>query len=173
VRLDVQVGEDPADLGGGDAEVGQRVGELAVAPVAGRVGWLLGHGGHDPQPLVVAVDQRAARPWAVLQAGQALSLETTPPVAHGVLVHAHHGGDLAVGEAVGGQQHDPGPLGGPLRGCVGTDPAMQLGAFLLGDHQRRDGRHYSGSSSLKTSSHHMPTTNAEPHQKELLRAVRR
>jgi hypothetical protein len=59
-----------------------------------------------------------------------------------VLVHTDHKSDLAVGEAIGGQQHDPGPLGGPLRGGVATDPALQLGAFLLGDYQRRDGRHY-------------------------------
>jgi hypothetical protein len=128
-------------LGGRDADVGQRIGELAVAPVAGRVGRLLGDGGHDPQPLVVAVDQRAARPWAVLQAGQALSLEATPPVANGVLVHADHRGDLAVGHAIGGQQHHPGPLGGPLRGGVGTDPALQFGAFTVGDAQGRHGCH--------------------------------
>jgi hypothetical protein len=124
---------------------------------------LLGDGGHDPQPLVVAVDQWATRPRTVLQASQAFGLEAAPPLGHGVLVHAHHGGDLAVGHALGGQQHHPCPLGGTLGGGVGTHPALQLGPFLLGDHQRRDGRHYSGSSSLETSDHHMPTTNAELH----------
>jgi len=102
---------------------------------------LLGHGGHDPQPLIVVVDQGAARPLAVGEAGQAFNLEAAPPLGNSVLVHAHHGGDLAVGHAIGGQQHDPGPLGSTLRGGVGTDPALQLGAFLLADHQRRDGRH--------------------------------
>src|SRR5215213_5675273 len=66
------------------------------------------------QKLVVVVDQGAARPLAVLEAGQAFGLEAAAPLRHGVLVHAHHGGDLAVGEAVGGQQHDPGAFGGPL-----------------------------------------------------------
>jgi hypothetical protein len=112
-----------------------------MAPVAGRVGRLLGHRGDDPQPLVVVVDQGAARPLAVGEAGQAFGLETAPPLGDGVLVHTHHGGDLAVGEAVGGQQHDPGALGGPLWGGVGTNPALQLGAFLLGDGQGRHGRH--------------------------------
>jgi hypothetical protein len=112
-----------------------------MAPVAGRIRWLLGHGGDQPQPLVVVVDQGAARPLAVLKASQPLGLEAAPPLGDGVLVHAHHGGDLAVGEAVGGQQHDPGTFGGPLRGGVGTDPALQFGAFLLGDGQGRHGRH--------------------------------
>jgi hypothetical protein len=102
---------------------------------------LLGHRGQDPQPLVVAVDQRAARPRAVLQAGQALRLEAMPPVANGVLVHAHHGGDLAIGHAIGGQQHHPGSLGGPLGGGVGTHPALQLGPFGVGDRKGRHGRH--------------------------------
>jgi hypothetical protein len=114
--------------------------------VAGRIRRLLGHGGDDPQPLIVVIDQRAARPLAVLQAGQAFGLEAAAPLGDGVLVHAHYGGDLAVGEAVGGQQHDPSALGGPLGAGVGTDPALQLGAFLLGDRQRRDSRHGSGSS---------------------------
>jgi hypothetical protein len=141
VRLDVQVGQDPADLGGRDSHVGQFLGQLGMAPVAGRIGRLLGHGGHDPQPLIVVIDQRAARPLAVLKAGQAFGLKAAAPLGHGVLVHAHQGGDLAVGEAVGGQQHDPGPLGGPLWGGVGADPALQLGAFLLGDHKGWHGRH--------------------------------
>ena len=85
-----------------------------MAPVAGRIGRLLGHRGHDPQPLVVVIDQRAAWPLAVLEAGQAFGLEAAPPLGHGVLVHAHDRGDLAVGDAIGGQQHDPGPLGGTL-----------------------------------------------------------
>jgi len=104
-------------------------------------GGLLGHGGQDPQSLVVVVDQGAARPRAVLQAGQALGLEPMPPVANGVLVHADDRGDLAVGDAVGGQQHDPGAFGGPLGGGVGADPALQLGAFGVGDGQGRHGRH--------------------------------
>jgi hypothetical protein len=141
VRLDIQVGQDPADLGGGDPHVRQFLGQLRVAPVAGRVRRFLGHRGHDPQPLVVAVDQGAARPLAVLQAGQAYGRKPPPPVRDGVLVHAHHRGDLAVGHAIGGQQHHPSSLGGPLRRGVGADPAAQLGAFLIGDHQRRDGRH--------------------------------
>jgi hypothetical protein len=48
VRLDVQVGQDPADLGRGDTNVAQRVGELGVTPVAGRVGWFPGYCGDDP-----------------------------------------------------------------------------------------------------------------------------
>jgi hypothetical protein len=102
---------------------------------------LPGHGGDEPQPLVVVVDQGAARPLAVLEAGQAFGLEAAAPLRHGVLVHAHHGGDLAVGEAVGGQQHDPGAFGGPLGGGVSTDPTLQLGAFGIGDRQGRHGRH--------------------------------
>jgi hypothetical protein len=109
--------------------------------VAGRIGGLLGHGGHDPQSLVVAVDQGASRALAVLEAGQAFSLEAASPLRHGVLVHAHHGGDLAVGEAVGGQQHDPGPFGRPLRGGVGANPTLQLDTYLIGDRQGRHGRH--------------------------------
>jgi hypothetical protein len=103
VGLDVQVGKDPADLGRGDPHVCQLPGQLRIAPVAGRVGGLLGHRGDDPQPLVVVVDQGAARPLAVGEADQAFGLEAAPPLRHGVLVHAHHGGDLAVGDAVGGQ----------------------------------------------------------------------
>ena len=141
VGLDVQVGQDPADLGRGAADVGQRLGQLGMAPVAGRLGWLLGHRGQDLEPLVVAVDQWAARPRAVLQAGQTLSLEATPPVAHGVLVHADHGGDLAVGDTLGRQQHHPCPLGGPLWGGVGTHPALQFGPFTIGDAQGRHGWH--------------------------------
>jgi hypothetical protein len=41
---------------------------------------LLGDGGHDRQPLVVAGDQPTTRPRAILQAGQALGLEAMPPV---------------------------------------------------------------------------------------------
>jgi hypothetical protein len=141
VGLDVQVGKDPADLGGRDPHVRQFLGQLGMAPVAGRVGGLLGHGGDDPQPLVVVVDQGAARPLAVIQASQAFGLEAAPPLGHGVLVHAHHGGDLAVGEAVGGQQHDLGAFGGPLGGGVGADPALQLGAFGVGDRKGWHGRH--------------------------------
>src|SRR5215217_2207423 len=71
----------------------------------------------------------AARPLTVLEAGQAFSLEAAAPLGHGVLVHPHQGGDLAVGEAIGGQQHHPGPLGGALgRRGVGADPALQLDA---------------------------------------------
>ena len=84
---------------------------------------------------------RAGRRGAVLEAGQAFGLEAAAPLRHGVLVHAHHGGDLAVGHAVGGQQHDPGPLGGTLGGGVGTDPALQLGPFGIGDPKRWHGRH--------------------------------
>jgi hypothetical protein len=62
-----------------------------MAPVAGRVGWLLGHGGHDPQPLVMVVDQGTARPLAILEASQALGRKAAPPVGDGVLVDAHHG----------------------------------------------------------------------------------
>jgi NADPH-dependent 2,4-dienoyl-CoA reductase/sulfur reductase-like enzyme len=36
--LDVEISQDPADLRGGDADVGQGAGELGVAPVAGRIG---------------------------------------------------------------------------------------------------------------------------------------
>jgi hypothetical protein len=79
---------------------------------------LPGHLSDDPQPLVVVVDQGAARPPAVLEAGQAFGLEAAAPLRHGVLVHAHDGSDLAVGHAVGGQQHDPGALGGTLWGGV-------------------------------------------------------
>src|SRR5918994_1984882 len=68
--------------------------------------------------LVVGVDQGAAWALAVLEAGQAFGLEAMAPVGDGVLVHAHHRGDLAVGEAVGGQQHDPSPFCGPLGGGV-------------------------------------------------------
>ena len=46
---------------------------------------------------------------------------------------------------------------------VGTDPALQLRTFGLGDHQRRDGRHGSGSSAASLRSHHMSETNAELH----------
>jgi hypothetical protein len=141
VRLDVQVSKDPPDLRGGDPHVGQLLGQLGVAPVAGRIGRLLGHGGHDPQPLVVVVDQGAARAVAVLEAGQAFGLEAAAPLRDGVLVHAHQASDLAVGEAVGGQQHDPGALGGPLLGGVGADPALQLGAFGVGECKWWHGRH--------------------------------
>jgi hypothetical protein len=48
VRLGVQVGQDPADLGRGDTNVGQRVGELGMAPMAGRMGWFPGYRGDDP-----------------------------------------------------------------------------------------------------------------------------
>jgi hypothetical protein len=102
-----------------------------MAPVAGRVGWLLGHGGHDPQSLVVVVDQGPARPLAVLQAGQSFGLEAAPPPRDGVLVHAHHGDDLTVGT--------PSAASSTIRArsaarCgVGTDPAVQLGAFGIGD----------------------------------------
>jgi hypothetical protein len=133
VGLDVQVGQDPADLGGRDADVGQLLGQLGMAPVAGRIRRLLGHGGHDPQPLIVAVDQRAARPLAVLEASQAFGLKAVAPVGDGVLVHAQEGGDLAVGHALGGQQHHPCPLGGTLGGGVGTNPTLQLGTFGVGD----------------------------------------
>jgi hypothetical protein len=112
-----------------------------MAPVAGRVGRLLGHGGHDPQPLVVVVDQGAARPLAVGEASQAFGRKAAPPLRHGVLVHAHHGGDLAVGRAIGGQQHDPGAFSGPLWGGVGADPALQLGPFGVGDRKGWHGRH--------------------------------
>jgi hypothetical protein len=54
VGLEVEICQDPADLRGGDADVGQGVGELAVAPVAGRIRRRLGDGGEQPQPLVVA-----------------------------------------------------------------------------------------------------------------------
>jgi hypothetical protein len=141
VGLDVQVGKDAADLGGRDAHVGQRPGQLRMAPVAGRIGGLLGNGGDDPQPLVVVVDQGAARPLAVLEAGQAFGLEAAAPLRHGVLVHAHHGGDLAVGDPVSGQQHHPGSLGRSLRGGMGTDPALQLGALAVGDRKEWHGRH--------------------------------
>ena len=112
-----------------------------MAPVAGRVGGLLGHGGHDPQPLVVVIDQRAARPLAVGEAGQAFGLKAAPPLRHGVLVHGDHRGDLAVGDPIGGQQHDPGAFGGPLGGGVGADPALQLGAFGVGDRKGWHVRH--------------------------------
>jgi hypothetical protein len=92
--------------------------------VAGRVGRFLGHRGHDPQPLIVAVDRWPARSLAVLQAGQAFALEAAAPVRHGVLVHADHRGDLAVGHAIGGQQHHPGSLGRALGHGVGPDPAL-------------------------------------------------
>jgi hypothetical protein len=55
------------------------------------MGRLLGQGGHDPQPLIVARDQPAARPLAVLQAGQAFGLEAAAPLGDSVLVVAHHG----------------------------------------------------------------------------------
>jgi hypothetical protein len=141
VGLDVQLGQDPPDLRGRDPQVGQLLGQLRVAPVAGRIGWLLGHGGDDPQPLVMVVDQRAAWPLAVLQARQAFGRKAPPPLRHGVFVHAHHRGDLAVWHALGGQQHDPGALGRPLRAGMGTDPACQFGSFLVGDRRWRHGRH--------------------------------
>jgi hypothetical protein len=61
--------------GSGDADVRQRLGELTVAPVAGRIRRLLGHGGHDAQPLVVAVDQGTAWMGLILEASQALDLK--------------------------------------------------------------------------------------------------
>jgi hypothetical protein len=82
----------------------------------------------------VVIDQRAARPLAVLKAGQAFGLEAVAPLGQGVLVHAQDAGDLAAGGALGGQQHDPGPLGGPLWAGMGTDLALQLGALGIGDH---------------------------------------
>ena len=87
------------------------------------------------------LDAKVPAALAVLQAGQAVGLEAVPPLRDGVLVHAHHGSDLAVGDAISGQQHDPGPPGGPLWGGVGTDPALQLGALGVGDPKRWHGRH--------------------------------
>jgi len=84
-------------------------------------------------------------------------------VRDGVLVHAHDRGDLAVGHALGGQQHHPSSLGRALGRGVGADPALQLNALDVGDRQWRDGRHGSGLLVVETSNHHMPTTNAELH----------
>jgi hypothetical protein len=153
--------------------VRQFLGQLRMAPVAGRIGRLLGHGGHDPKPLVVAVDQRAARPWAVLQAGQALSLETTPPVANGA-------GSCRRAWRSGGWGRHRRPAARPWpawRPAARPWPAWRPAGGVVWARTRRcssarscsvitsggDGRHYSGSSSLETSSHHMPTTNAELH----------
>jgi hypothetical protein len=47
----------------------------------------------------VVIDQRAARPLAVLKAGQAFGRKAAAPLGHGVLVQAHDAGDLAVGGA--------------------------------------------------------------------------
>src|SRR4029453_2849665 len=54
----------------------------------GRGGGWWGAGAHDRQPLMVFIDQRATRPLAVLEAGQAFGLKAAPPLGHGVLVHA-------------------------------------------------------------------------------------
>jgi hypothetical protein len=130
--------------------------------MTGRVGWLLGHLGHDPQPIVMAVDQRAARPLAVLESRQPLDRKAPSPLRDGVGVHGDQGCDLPVGNPVSGQEHDAGSFDRPLRGGVGADSAFQLDPFGIGDQQRRDRRH-AALLVLETSSHHMPTTNAELH----------
>lgn len=102
VGLDVEVGQDATDLGGRDPDVlGQALGQLGVAPVAGRVGRLGGGGGHHSQAVVVVVDTGPAPAGGVLEAAEAVLLEAPAPLAHRLLAEAHLGGDLAVGHPLG------------------------------------------------------------------------
>jgi hypothetical protein len=79
--------------------------------------------------------------WAVDQPGEALVIEPSAPAAHAVRVHADPPGDLPVGQAVSGQQHDPGAGDVALRGGMAADAPLEFGAFSVGQEQRWQGRH--------------------------------
>jgi hypothetical protein len=89
----------------------------------------------------MAVDQRPARTGPVGKPGHPLVMEAATPAADRVRVHANQPGDLAIGQGIGGQQDHPRASDVALWGGVGADAPLQLGAFAIGQDQRRQGRH--------------------------------
>jgi len=85
----------------------------------------------------VAVDGRPAGAVAVAQASQAVGHEALPPQTDLVVVHPHQLADVPIRHAVGGQQDDPGSLGGPGLNRVRPHPPLQLGPVPVSDHKRR------------------------------------
>jgi hypothetical protein len=89
----------------------------------------------------MAVDQRPTRTGPVGKPGQPLVLEAAALAADRVRMPPDQPGDLAVGQGVGGQQDYPRASDVALWGGVGADAPLLLGAFAIGQDQRRQGRH--------------------------------
>jgi len=80
----------------------------------------------------------AAPPWGIMQPGKALGDEAVAPQAGGVDIAAQLRGDLVVGLAFAGQQHDPGSAHLPhLGGRRGDDPAQRGTAGRIQQHGHR------------------------------------
>jgi hypothetical protein len=80
---------------------------------------------------------RPAGAGLVLQSVQAVLGESGAPALHGRDVHGELGGDLLVGPAIGGPQHDLRSQGQVLGGLRPLRPPLQLQSFLRRQHQRR------------------------------------
>ena len=91
--------------------------------------------GDDPVAVGPAVGRWTARSGRLGKAGQSIGFEAAPPEQDGHERDAELGGDPLVGHAVGGTDHDPGPLGEPLFGRPGPDQAVERGSFGWTDDQ--------------------------------------
>jgi hypothetical protein len=89
----------------------------------------------DLLDLLVAQPARRARARLIEQAVDAEVDKSLPPLARSRLRTALPAGDLLVGQAVAGQQHDPRPQSQGLRRLRATRPGPQLLTLLRAHRQ--------------------------------------
>ena len=164
--LEVQILQDCPDGVGRHAGVGQSVGDRLMRPVPGRIRRGLGHRRDHPQPFIVAVHRRPARPLSVGQSFQTGPGVPATPAAHRLFRQARRRRDRPIGVPVGGHQHHPGTQPHPLLGGVCSQPALQHRTVFVADLERgksRHGRLLSAGDTLVPTANHTDTTSAVEH----------
>jgi hypothetical protein len=133
VGLQARLAPHAADGRGADPDLAR---QPRAAPVGGARRRRQG-GAQDPLAHVAPQASWAAGMRRVSQAGQALFLEPPPPQQHGRDRHSDLVGDVDVGLAGRGAQHDAGALHGALLGGAGAGHGTQRFSFGLSDSQCR------------------------------------
>jgi hypothetical protein len=77
---------------------------------------------------------RAARALSILKSFQPPLAEASSPAADRLPAHPEPLADLDVGLALGGQQHEPGPLHLAVRARLAGGAVFELGPLVLSEH---------------------------------------
>lgn len=140
VRLDAEEGEVALDRALADARLGCH---RAHAPVRGIHRFGLEHGAEEARNLVIVMRARPTRARRIVEACQAIALESPAPVAHHWMAEANPLRDRRVRQPISGQQNGLCPLHQRVRQRPRCGPFLQLAALdinrraVLGSGLRR------------------------------------
>jgi hypothetical protein len=97
----------------------------------------LGHRLDQQQHVVVVIDTRPPRTFLVTQTDHTELAVAASPHRDLVVVHVDDLTDVPVGAALGGEQHDPGPLGEACLDRSSPAPRLQHRSITRSQIQRR------------------------------------